>query len=197
VPNEVSQKGQKEEKQHLSSRNVLDAMFLSPNDVLMRGLNFVGLDVSKQAKVQRATNIKRFRCHYGSSPLDIAEIWFDLCHADIVAAKIPMKDQTERGFKRFMVAHYWLWTKPKNAELTASQFGLCSREVSGEALWAWLKKIQALKAKKIVWHKGLIDQDGPRIIISVDGVDFGIWEPKNPRFTEILHGAQANSTVLV
>jgi hypothetical protein len=45
-----------------------------------------------------------------------------------------------------------------------------------------IKRIGALKGKKIIWHKELNSPHGHKIIISIDGVDFKIWEPKNPRF---------------
>lgn len=158
-------------------------MWLTVNNVLVKGLKAVGFSPGRIARVSNATNNGRFRAHYGSSPLDVAEMWYDLCHTDIPESKLPMKDKNERGFKRFLVSLFWLFTKPKNQELMASRFGLCEREVGGDALWKWIKRIQGMKKNKIVWpEQEMNDPAGVKIIFSVDGVDFKIWELKNPRF---------------
>jgi hypothetical protein len=87
-----------------------------------------------------------------------------------------------------MAAHFFLWTKPKNAELMALRFHLYTREVSGEALWWWIKRIGALKGKTIIWHKGL---DSPhshlKVLISRSG------SQRILASIEIHHGAQTNS----
>lgn len=157
-------------------------MFLTPAEALKRGLKYVGYDEHRQGRVASKTNVQRFKSHYGSSPLIIASMWYDLCHTDIPAALLHARDKCERGFKKFLVAHFFLWAKPKNTDLLASRFGLNNKEVSGENLWYWLKKMQGLKSTKIKWHDRLNDPNGPKMIISVDGVDFKIWEPKNPCF---------------
>ena len=85
-----------------------------------------------------------FHKHYGSSPLDVAEIWFDLCSH----GNLTMKEKNMRGFKRLLLALFWLWAYPKNASLVASRFGVCKDYAGGKHLWKWIDRIAGLKWKK-------------------------------------------------
>jgi hypothetical protein len=127
-----------------------------------------------------AINAKQFRKHYGSSPLDLSDMWYDLTTTNIPGAELGDKDKSAKGFKMFMAAHHFLWTYPKNSYLFASRFLICETYARGEHLWRWIKKIQALKAKKIVWDDSLNDQNTEIFCVSVDGTDFRIWEKKHP-----------------
>ena len=153
-------------------------MFLTASEVLSIGLKCVGFGETVIARVKKEGLIKRFRAHYGSSPLDVAEIWYDICHH----ATLKPQDKTMRGFKKYLHAHYWLWTRPKNRFISMSHFKLSEKEVSGQVLWYWIGLIARLKTRKIIWHEGLDKPNGPRIIISVDGTDFKIWEPSKGQF---------------
>ena len=157
-------------------------MFMTARDALVKGLKCLGYDDHAIAKLKTKALVKRFRAHFGSSPLDIAEMWCDLCDGDTVQTKLPAEDENAGGFKRFLHAHYWLFTRPKNRFISMSHFRLSEKEVSGKTLWLWIGRISALKAKKIVWHKKIDDSKGPKIILSVDGVDFKTWEPSTGQF---------------
>jgi hypothetical protein len=79
------------------------------------------------------------------------------------------------------MAIYFLWNYPKNSEVLASRFHTSERNSRGEPLWHWIKKIQALKGRKIVWDSSIDDpQNGVIFCLSVDGVDFKINEKQNP-----------------
>ena len=124
-------------------------------------------------------NNQQFRKHYGSSNLDLAEMWFDLMTTSIEGAIVINKDKCEKGFKIFMVAHYFLWIYPKNASLIACTFKLCEKYSRGANLWKWVKKIAALKAKKIVWHPDLDNPNKEKFVYTIDGTDFRTWEKKH------------------
>ena len=79
----------------------------------------------------------------------------------------------------FIVAHHFLWGYPDNAESLATRFGINEKYARGEHLWLWIKKIAALKSKKIVWPKRFDEDNSEIFIISVDGTDCAIWEPKH------------------
>ena len=117
---------------------------------------------------------QKFHKLYGSSPLVLSEIWYDLCSSNIVTEQ----EQTKRGFKSFLVANCYLWTYEKNSELLASRFSQCERYSRGKPLWDWIKKIAALSKEKIVWPENFNDEsDAVEIYgISADGVDFKVWE---------------------
>ena len=78
------------------------------------------------------------------------------------------------------MAHYFLWTYPKNADIFASRFRVCEKYARGTNLWKWIIRIQSLKARKIVWFDELDDPEGDVVILTVDGIDFRIWEIKHP-----------------
>ena len=110
-------------------------MLLSPLDVLIKGLDCIGLHyIEKKKGSYEQINFIRFRKHFGSSPLDVAEIWFDLTTTDIPEALLDDKDKSEKGFRAFMVAHHFLWTYPKNSQLLADRFSICESYARGEPL---------------------------------------------------------------
>jgi hypothetical protein len=60
----------------------------SPDGMLEMGLELAGFDANKQGRVKRETNERRFKSHYGSSPLVCAAIWEDLMTTTIPEARI-------------------------------------------------------------------------------------------------------------
>ena len=155
---------------------------ITPPVVLRKGLAYVGVNHETQAKWSASRREDFFHKHFGSSPLVIATVWYDLCHTSIRDAQILEKEKSEKGFLHFMTAHYFLWTYPKNVELMVSQFGLrvCERYLQGNELWYWPKKIAALKESKIIWHSRLNDGNTAHMAVSVDGVNHAAWEKKHP-----------------
>jgi hypothetical protein len=61
-------------------------------------------------------------------------------------AQIHDNELCEQGFRMFLIAHFFLWTYPKNAGLLASHFKICASYAQGETLWTWIRKVAALKA---------------------------------------------------
>ena len=51
---------------------------LTVDKILQRGLALIGFNHCRQRSVSRATNLMRFRAHYGSNPIVYAQIWEDL-----------------------------------------------------------------------------------------------------------------------
>ena len=151
-------------------------MLLSPSDALEFGIQI--LNVKAKTKEQKEIE---FRKHYGSSSLDIAEMWYDLLQLK-KEAKLKEKERGERGFKRFLIAMYWLWTYPKNTSMTASRFGICKEYCKGESLWKWISRIALLKDKKIKWDQSLDSADTEIFTVSADGIDFRTWEKKHPLY---------------
>jgi hypothetical protein len=87
-----------------------------------------------------------------------------------------------KGLDFFLIAHSWIWSYQRNAKQLADKIGICKDYAKGKKLWGWIKKLAALKAKKIVWDPAKMDDDpnGPTFICSLDGTDFKVWEPKHP-----------------
>jgi hypothetical protein len=87
------------------------------------------------------------------------------------------EDKTEKGFKFFLIATHFIWAYPKNGEMLASRFGIGLRQVQGKNLWRWVQMIASLKEKKFVWPEEIYNDPNGRIyMVSVDGVDFKVWE---------------------
>ena len=178
---------------HNFERLVFSKMvLLSPSDVLRKGLAFLGV----QFKSANQNNLE-FHKHYGSAPLDLAEMWYDLTVTDIPEAQMDDKEKSEMGFKMFMITHFWLWTYPKNAHLIASRFKTCVRYLRGEPLWKWIERIAALKVKKIIWDHSLEDANTEVFAISLDGTDFRMWERKHPVYHATTVNARRNSTMVL
>ena len=123
-----------------------------------------------------------FRSHYGASPLTLASQWFDLTKTDIPEAQLTAKEESTKGFKMFLIAHFFLWNYPKNSKVLKTRFKICDRYARGEPLWKWIRKISALKAKVIVWKPRTTRGTNDRTIysITVDGTDCRVWEKKHP-----------------
>jgi hypothetical protein len=149
-------------------------MLLTVSEVMHRGLEIMNVHRGKktQERLEQA-----FRKHYGSSAIDVAECWYDLCYYD--NSVLSPKEKSDKGFKQFLAAQHWLWARPKNAEMFASRFGMCVDYVRGKRLWLWIERIANLAKKKIVWDRSVDSKDTEVYAISADGVDFKMWEKKH------------------
>jgi len=125
-----------------------------------------------------------FRKHFGSLPLALADMWHNMTATDISEARVDIKEQDDAGFRMFLVAHFFLWTYPKNSGLIVSRFQICDKYSRGEHLWKWIRKIAALKALKIVWDPRLDSVESEIFVVTVDGTDFRVNEKKHPRFNQ-------------
>jgi hypothetical protein len=155
---------------------------LSSSDVLRKGLDYVGFSVKgHQQRMTEKAKLEKFHSHFGSWPFVLASMWSDLCTTDIEEAHLEEKEKGERGFKRFMMAHYFLWEYPKNMDLMGSRFDVCKRSLQGVDLWRWPRKIAALKAIKIVWDERFNDPETEIIQFSLDSTDCRCTEKKHPQ----------------
>ena len=112
-------------------------MLLSVNDVRERVLDI--MKVRRGKKTDTALNLE-FHKHIGLAPIDVADLWYDLCYYD--SNLLSAKDKSEKGFVRFLAAIYWLWARPKNASILASRFGTCVDYCQGKCLWFWIDAAQ-------------------------------------------------------
>jgi hypothetical protein len=113
-------------------------MLLSPNEVLKLGLEYMG--ILPRGKSYASRNLE-FHQHFGLSPLDAASMWHDLMETDIAEAQVSEKEKSQKGYKQFMAAHFWLWVYPKNSSLLASRFKICERYSREEHIKKWVKRI--------------------------------------------------------
>ena len=174
---EKSAKKNKNKSKQLSTQNQQSTMLLSPNNVLERGLKMMDLSLVS-ASLARKTSL--FEKHFGSTPMVLAAIFYDLTVTSIPGAVLTEKENSEKGCLMFLTANYFLWTYPKNAEVLASRVKICERHARGEYLWNWIRKIRLLKEKVIFWPRILDDPQGPVNAVSVDGTNYRRNEEKHP-----------------
>jgi hypothetical protein len=146
---------------------------VEPREVVSRAFSF--LDIDPKGKWSHERRAKKFAKHFGPPPLTMASQWYDMCHTDIVGAKLTKREQ-KLGFRNFLVAHYFLWNYTRNADQLADHFGICERYARGAHVWDWVKHVAALEGKVIVWPKGLNSKNTEVNALSVDGVDKKTWE---------------------
>jgi hypothetical protein len=144
-----------------------------------KSLRLVGIDPEKRwSKEKRSLNFKE---HYGSTPLSLAHVWYDITVFDFDASlKLKDFEKEQRGFMMFMVANFYVWTYPRNAGLIAAHFDIGKYYCRGRPLWIWIERVAALRAKKIVWIRELDDPNAECFVVTIDGTDFKTWEKKHP-----------------
>jgi hypothetical protein len=116
----------------------------TPDRMLEMGLELAGFDLSeRQCRVKRDTNVRRFKSHYGSSPLVCAAIWENLMITTIPEARISPRMNPEK----FFLGMYFLKEYPTEEKI-AGVFKTCEKTARK---WAWYfaSKLQALKALKV------------------------------------------------
>ena len=133
-------------------------------------MKLVNLDPDNNASSQ-ARQQKQFKSHFGTTALALATQWYDLCHDNIPEKQLLEKEKSMRGFKQFLIAHFWLFTKPKNATEGSSRFGRSEKLLQGAKFWIWIERISLLKHKVIKWPRRFDDPRSEVFIMTVDGVD--------------------------
>lgn len=139
-------------------------------------------------KLSKEKQIETFNRHYGARPEVLAQIWEDILDIDFDAVdeslKLTKNDQSISGFRSFLRAHYWLWSRPRNIDDFASHFGEKQWKCEGKQLWNWISRISALTGKVIKWDERFDDDDTETFILTIDGVDFKAWEKKHPHLSK-------------
>jgi hypothetical protein len=151
-------------------------LILTDDEVLSEGLQFVGFNESRQARVKKTTNVQRFKEHYGSIPRVYAQLWEDLQTTTITEAQVV---GNKKHFKYFMGAVHFLTVYPTEGQ-RAGIFKRCETNCR-EWGWTYLQKISALKAHKISWPANwTAGNDLPYFLLSVDGTHCSYHELKHP-----------------
>ena len=94
---------------------------LTADEFLRKGLELVGFDHRRQQQVCRATNLSRFKGHYGSNPNVYAQIWEDLQMADEA-----LEDSWKMDPDSFIMALHFLTHYPTEQE-QSGLFKICEK----------------------------------------------------------------------
>jgi len=152
-----------------------DLVILTAEEILKLGCKYAGIGERRYAKCKKEkSRIKWFKSAFGSDPITIAEIFDDLQTTDIAEAFIDPKEIT---IDHLLMAMNFLYRYTTELQ-RAGMFGV-SPHTAGTKTWLYVRKIQALKEKMIVWPED--HEWGEDIfIITVDGTHFRIHEPTHP-----------------
>ena len=128
----------------LSQKEQTIMAILTAIEFLQKGLELAGFSRRRQQRVCRATNLRRFKDHFGSLPVVYAQIWEDLQTTDIPEARI---DARKDCVDSFLMAIHFLKCYPKEGE-RAAIFKIC-KKTARKWGWYFAEKVQALKVEKV------------------------------------------------
>jgi hypothetical protein len=156
-------------------------LILTDDEVLCKGLDFVGFGAERRARVKKETSIDRFKSLYGSKPLVYAQLWEDLQTTNIAAARVTGSPTfLKNAFKHFMSALYFLTVYVTESD-RAGRFDICEKTCREKA-WLYVHKISELKSVKIGWPQDWVPANPnlPYFLLSVDGTHCSYHEVKHP-----------------
>jgi hypothetical protein len=141
----------------------LDAKFM-----LRLGLRLAGHKIRNSEE----TNLRRFKASYGTKPEAVAQIWHDLTHTTIPAARVDAGVPVTKLFW----ALTWLKTYPTEEELA----GRLHKDEKTVRTWVWyfVKRLYLLKSAKILFPQ-VAPANRARYLLTIDGTDCPIQEPSN------------------
>lgn len=145
---------------------------IAPSAFLKRGLEILGSDEVAQQRVNRSTNVRRYKRHYGGPPSAHAALWEMLVTTDIENALLPRANA--KDLDHFLLSLFYLKVYPTE-EVLALRFGVHEQTARKWARF-YIERLAALKQVKIQWPESWDSV----FIISVDCVNFGINEPRHP-----------------
>ena len=150
---------------------------LSPKELRSFALSSLRIDTDKLT-TNRAE--KLFRKNFGSSSEVVSRIWSEIVEQD-KSLKLVTCSKMNKNLRQYLIAMYWLWTYPKNAEAAATAFGMrSSRNFQGKALWSWIQKISSLKEKRSFGIKLLMILTPPSLSSRLMARIFDAASPSTP-----------------
>jgi DDE superfamily endonuclease len=157
-----------------------DAYVLTGDEFMQHGLLLLGWterQLDRNSKRRREKHTAWFKAEFGCSGQVVAQIFEDLQTTDIQAARIDNAALEDASHLLYALA--FMKSYPTE-EQRQNKWHLCDR-VLRDSGWDMLKRLQALKAKKIMWPTD--DEIGNNIFIgSVDGTHVKTNEPSHPQF---------------
>lgn len=155
----------------------LQELFVSPSQMLRRGLKLIGVLAEVQDRRCRATNIRIFKSHFGPHPSQCSTIWKRLLTTDIADAKVEPEEVDLKAF--FMALNHvrvYLTDDQRNPTFDNMDF-----QKMADDTWMWVSKIAALRNEVIKMPPE--DSWGDTVcILSIDGTHMMINEPRHPEY---------------
>ena len=148
----------------------------TPKEMLRGGLCLMGWSIWRINRAKFKTNLRRFRCHFGSHPKVLALVYEELQTTAIEAARI---EPSIIDVDDFFAAVHFLKRYPTEIERECL-FGLPAKTIR-KRTWNHVFKLRALKAAKITFPTEF--HPGDCWILSVDGTNCLINEPIHPELS--------------
>lgn len=155
-----------------------ELIIFTSSEMLRIGLLLLRFTEAQVDNWKLETSKEKFRNHFGANPHVIARIWEDLQTTDIQEARLGVGTKF-RSVDNFLIALHFL--KRYNTEAERESRWQRSDRYLRDTGWYYVRKIQALKANKIVWENGENDDIW---IMTVDGTSSIINEPRHPEFSQ-------------
>lgn len=118
---------------------------LSEASMLRIGLQLIGWDERRQAKVAVATNVDRFCSWFGPPPRACCALWHDLQTIDTGNDRLENPD-----LKYFLMTLHWLRVY-NTLKIIGTVFKI-HEDTVGKWVWLYAKAIQAFKSRKVSHH---------------------------------------------
>jgi hypothetical protein len=125
-------------------------LLLSAADILGLGLHFAGFEVHRYQRTCLATNLQRFRGHFGVSPEALSAIFTDLQTTNIVEAHIDNPNPSH-----FLTAINWLRAYKIEEQLAGGS--KMTEKTAQKWIWKYTEAFQALKAAKVSSNTAMIN----------------------------------------
>jgi DDE superfamily endonuclease len=159
-----------------SSLSEMDVIvYITKNEVLKIGLRLVNISSKRVKRAKQVVNEHRFEQQFGVSAEIAVKVFHDLQTTIFEDALVEASDADVRYF---LLALYFLKNYPKEYQ-TEAIFDW-SPKWARDKYWFWCKKIQGLKAEKIVFPQF---EDDDEWVMTVDGTHCWIEEPEHPTWS--------------
>jgi hypothetical protein len=149
-------------------------------NILQQGLLSRGFSQERLDRNSLERRIEWFQSFFGCPPVVVEQMWSDLQTTGIAAARIGrVADDIKVSIDDFFNALEFL--KCYQPEKRREGLTGLSAKTLRKRCWWYCRKLQALKADKIIWPNYPPDTIW---VMTVDGVHCAINEPKHPEFSQ-------------
>lgn len=169
----MSQSGSSSSSEDSADLRPVAPFQLDPDVVLYRGLRIVRYRKLRIKLARKKTNNQRFQSMFGVAPYTACVVFEDMMTTHIPEAKV---EGSNLELRDFLIALHFLRKYPKEDDYERI-FDMSKGWVRG-IIWKYVKKIQALKAIKVVWPEDFAYLD--LWVMTVDGTHCWIQELQEP-----------------
>jgi len=128
-------------------------VIVTPDMMQKKGLLIANFDEERQDRAPKS-NPQRFLDRYGSTPIQLCEMWEDLQTTPLESARVPPE---KLKIYYFFLAHHFLRHYQTESERHATN--PVRAQTQRDWVWYFVEKIALLRFQKIIWTPRHIDTD--------------------------------------